>query len=103
MSATPSPVSQPSGAGWSVNPISWGPLGLAGQIGFKAQRAAFAPWLVAQNLSGTVRFDGQGVTFENIAGELGKGRLDGRLAVSNGAAGVSAKLRLGLTDAGDNF
>jgi uncharacterized protein involved in outer membrane biogenesis len=88
-----------SGAGWSVDPISWGPLGLAGQIGFKAQRAAFAPWLVAQNLSGTVRFDGQGVTFESIAGELGKGRLDGRLAVSNGVAGVSAKLRLGLSDA----
>jgi large subunit ribosomal protein L24 len=93
------PPAAARGAGWSVDPISWGPLGLAGQIGFKAQRAAFAPWLVAQNLGGMVRFNGEEVTFENIAGELGKGRLGGRLTVSNGTAGVSAKLRLGLTDA----
>ncbi len=39
------------------------------------------------------------VVFEDIAGELGKGRLDGRLAVANGAAGLTARLRVGLADA----
>jgi large subunit ribosomal protein L24 len=39
------------------------------------------------------------VVFEDIAGDLGKGRLDGRLTVANGAAGLTARLRLGLADA----
>ena len=46
-----------------------------------------------------VRFNGPEVVFEDIAGELGKGRLDGRLTVANGAAGLTARLRLGLADA----
>jgi len=39
------------------------------------------------------------VVFEDITGALGKGHLDGRLAVANGAAGLTARLRLGLADA----
>ena len=45
--------------------------------------------------SGVARFNGPEVVFEDIAGELGKGRLDGRLAVANGAAGLTARLRVG--------
>jgi large subunit ribosomal protein L24 len=37
--------------------------------------------------------------FEDVTGELGNGRLNGRLAVSSGAAGVTARLRVGLADA----
>jgi large subunit ribosomal protein L24 len=37
--------------------------------------------------------------FDKVAGELGKGRFDGRLAVSSGAAGVAAQLRVSLADA----
>lgn len=88
-----------AGAGWSTEPIVWNANALTGSIAFKAQRAVFAPWLVAQRLSGVARFNGSEVVFENIAGELGKGRLDGRLTVSNGAAGLTARLRAGLTDA----
>ena len=72
---------------------------LNGRIDFKAQRAVFAPWLVAQRLSGVARFNGAEVVFEDIAGELGKGQFEGRLSVSNGAAGLTAKLGVGLTDA----
>jgi large subunit ribosomal protein L24 len=72
---------------------------LNGSIAFKAQRAVFAPWLVAQGFSGVARFNGSEVVFEDIAGELGKGRLDGRLTVANGAAGLTARLRLGLAEA----
>ena len=87
------------GAGWSPDPIAWNATGLNGRIAFKAQRAVFAPWLVAQGFSGVARFNGSEVVFEDIAGELGKGRLDGRLTVANGAAGLTARLRIGLTDA----
>jgi large subunit ribosomal protein L24 len=87
------------GTGWSPDPIAWNATGLDGRIAFKAQRAVFAPWLVAQGFSGVVRFNGPEVVFEDVAGELGKGRLDGRLTVANGAAGLTARLRLGLADA----
>jgi large subunit ribosomal protein L24 len=87
------------GEGWSIAPITWSATGLNGRIGFKAQRAALTPWLVARTLSGEVRFDGPEVRFENVTGELGRGAFTGRLAVSNAVAGVSARLRLGLVDA----
>jgi uncharacterized protein involved in outer membrane biogenesis len=94
------PLRSGAGAtGWSPDPIAWSATGLNGRIAFKAQRAVFAPWLVAQGLSGAVRFNGSEILFEDIAGELGKGRLDGRLTVANGAAGLTAKLRLGLAGA----
>ena len=37
-----------AGTGWSTEPIAWSATGLNGRIDFKAQRAVFAPWLVAQ-------------------------------------------------------
>jgi uncharacterized protein involved in outer membrane biogenesis len=88
-----------AGAGWSTEPIAWNATALTGRIAFKTQRAVFAPWLVAQRLSGVARFNGPEVVFEDVAAELGKGRLDGRLAVSNGAAGLTARLRAGISDA----
>ncbi|MEA3028081.1 MAG: hypothetical protein QOF91_3366 [Alphaproteobacteria bacterium] len=86
-------------AGWSTEPIVWDATALTGRIAFKAQRAVFAPWLAAQHLSGAARFNGSEVVFEDIAGELGKGRLEGRLAVSSGPAGLTARLRAGVTGA----
>jgi uncharacterized protein involved in outer membrane biogenesis len=86
-------------AGWSPDPIAWNATGLAGRVAFKAERAVFAPWLVAQGFSGVARFNSSEVVFEDVAGELGKGHLDGRLIVANGAAGVTARLRLGLAGA----
>ena len=87
------------GAGWSTEPIVWNATGLNGSIEFNAQRAVFAPWLVAQRLSGVARFNGSEVVFEEVAGEFGNGRFDGRLAVSSGAAGLTARLRVGLAEA----
>jgi large subunit ribosomal protein L24 len=88
-----------SGAGWSTEPIVWNAAGFDGRIAFNAQRAVFAPWLVAQRLSGVARLNGSEVVFEDVAGEFGKGRLDGRLAVSNGAAGLTARLIVSVADA----
>ena len=42
---------------------------------------AFAPWLTAQQLSGVAKLNGTEVVFEDVTGEFGKGRLDGRLAM----------------------
>jgi uncharacterized protein involved in outer membrane biogenesis len=88
-----------AGNGWSTEPIAWSATGLNGRITFSAQRAVFAPWLVAQRFTGVARFNGPEVVFEDVAGEIGKGRFDGRLAVSNGAAGLTARLSAGVAGA----
>ena len=87
------------GAGWSTEPIAWKATALNGRIAFNTQRAVFAPWLVAEHLSGVARLNGSEVVFEDVAGKFSQGRLDGRLAVSNAAAGLTARLWLGITGA----
>jgi len=87
------------GTTWSTEPIGWNPLGFIGRIDFKARQAALLPGLVAHDLHGVARFGASEVAFEDIVGELARGKLDGRLAISNGADGVSARLRIGLSDA----
>lgn len=86
-------------AGWSTEPIAWNTTGVNGRIAFNAQRVVFAPWLAAQHVSGVARLNGSEVVFEDVAGEFGKGRLDSRLTVSNGSAGLTARLWLGITGA----
>jgi len=86
-------------AGWSSEPFVWSASGLTGRVEFKAQRAVFTPALVAQPLRGVARFGGSDVAFEDIVGELAKGRLEGRLAIANSADGLSARVRVGLADA----
>jgi hypothetical protein len=86
------------GSGWSSEPVAWSPTGLNGRIDFKAQRAVLASWLVAERVHGTARFNGSEVVFDDVGGELGNGRLEGRLSVSNGADGLAARLRVGLAD-----
>ncbi|HWL31704.1 MAG TPA: AsmA-like C-terminal region-containing protein [Xanthobacteraceae bacterium] len=87
------------GGGWSTEPFVWNTSGVSGRIGFKARRAVFASGIAAASLRGTFRFNSAEAVFEDIAGEWGKGRIEGRLAFANGDDGVSARVRLGLTDA----
>jgi uncharacterized protein involved in outer membrane biogenesis len=93
------PAHAAAGTGWSTDPVAWSPIGVGGRIGFKARQATLLPGLVARNLSGMARLDGPEIVFEDVAGELAKGRFEGRLAVSNGGDGLSARLRVGLADA----
>src|SRR4029079_13516126 len=44
-------------------------------------------------------FNAAEIVFEDIAGELGKGRLEGRLALTNGSDGISARVRVALANA----
>ncbi len=85
--------------GWSTEPLAWSAPDLTGQVAFKAQRAEFAPGLMVQQLRGVARFGRSKLGFEDVTGELGRGRFEGRLAFANGEDGVSASVRIGLRDA----
>ena len=88
-----------SAAGWSTEPFVWSTPGLAGKIEFKSQRAVLLPGVATQQLSGVARFNAAEIVFEEISGEMAKGRLEGRLAVANGSDGMSARVRFALLDA----
>jgi len=91
--------------GWSSEPFAWGTSALTGRIAFKAPRAVLAPSMVARQVQGVARFGQSELVFENVAGELANGHLEGRLAFEHGADGLSARLNVALTgaDAGAIF
>jgi uncharacterized protein involved in outer membrane biogenesis len=86
-------------AGWSPEPFVWSTPGLAGRIEFKSQRAMLLPGVAAQQMRGVVRLNTAEIVFEDISGEMAKGRFEGRLAVANGSDGTSARVRFALVDA----
>jgi large subunit ribosomal protein L24 len=86
-------------AGWSSDPLAWDAAGLTGRIAFQAERAMFAPTLVARQLRGVARFGRSELVFEDVAGELAKGRFEGRLAFENSDNGLAARARIGLREA----
>lgn len=94
----PAPV-RGNASGWSTEPLVLSPTTLNGRVTFKTRRAVFAPWLKVNRLTGVVQFNGPEIVFEDIAGEFGKGRFNGRLAVSNEPSGVTARIRVGVADA----
>jgi large subunit ribosomal protein L24 len=85
-----------TGSGWSSDPLAPNSAGFVGHIDFKARQAILLPGLAVKDLRGVARFNGPEVVFENLGAEVGKGRFDGRLAIANGADGLSARLRVGL-------
>jgi large subunit ribosomal protein L24 len=91
-----------SGDAWSTAPFATGASELAGRIEFKAQRATLASALIARQLRGVARFAPASLVFDEVTGEFGNGRLDGRLEFANSAAGLSAGLKLAVTGAEAN-
>jgi uncharacterized protein involved in outer membrane biogenesis len=85
--------------GWSSEPFAWGVSRVTGRVEFNAQRAIVAPTLVVQSLRGVAHFGGSELTFEDVTGELGNGRLEGSMAIASGVDGVSGRLRIDLTEA----
>jgi large subunit ribosomal protein L24 len=90
---------------WSSAPFSTVATGLAGRIAFRADRATIMGGAEARQVRGVARFGPTEVVFEDVAGEVANGRLEGRLSFANGASGVAARLRLALSgaDAGAFF
>jgi uncharacterized protein involved in outer membrane biogenesis len=72
---------------------------LAGRIEFKTARATLSPTLEATSLRGVARFSPSEVVFDEVQGELAKGRLGGRLAFVTGADGVSLRGDFSLSGA----
>jgi large subunit ribosomal protein L24 len=91
--------SQGGTSGWATEPFAQSASDLAGRIEFKARRATLSPALEARQLRGVIRFDASDVVFEDVEGEVAKGRLGGRLAFAGGADGASIRARVMLSDA----
>jgi len=72
---------------------------LAGRIEFKTARATLSPTLEATSLRGVARFGPSEVVFDEMQGELAKGRLGGRLAFVTGPDGVSMRGDVSLSGA----
>jgi large subunit ribosomal protein L24 len=85
------------GEAWSSAPFAAGAPDIAGRIEFRAERASMMASAVARRLRGVARFGPTEIVFDEIAGELAGGRIEGRLAFANGATGLSAQLRAALT------
>lgn len=60
-----------------------------GRVGLAAARAELVEGMEARSLTLTLRADGDAVTLEPIAAEIGGGRLGGRVAVRASAEGVA--------------
>jgi len=84
---------------WSAEPFVLNEYGLVGRVAFKAKRATFNPEMAARPLQGVARFGTTEVAFEDVEGELAKGRFTGRLAFARSSDGLSAKAQLNLADA----
>ncbi|MEW6450639.1 MAG: AsmA family protein [Pseudomonadota bacterium] len=84
---------------WSFDPFSKSATDIGGRIELKAERAAFSPRIVARNFRSAVRFSPLDVVFDQIGGEIGGGRLDGRLAFVSNEDGLSARGRVALSGA----
>ena len=72
---------------------------LAGRIEFKAQRATIAPGAGGAAIARRGAVRPAEMVFEDVAGELANGRLEGRLAFASGADGLSARVRVALSGA----
>lgn len=85
-------------ARWPQEPFASAASEVAGQIAFKARRAALAGGAFAESLQGVARIGRSGIAFEDIGGTLGKGRVEGRIVLTNETGGLSARARIALKD-----
>ncbi len=84
---------------WSSEPFVLSASNLVGRIELKAQSAKLSPSLIAQQLRGQLRIGPSEVVFDNVVADLGKGKLDGRLAFVISAEGLSIRARVTLSGA----
>jgi large subunit ribosomal protein L24 len=84
---------------WSFDPFARSATDIGGHIELKAARAALSPKIVARNVRSAIRFSPVDVVFDEIGGEIGGGRLDGRLAFVSNEDGLSAGGRFALSGA----
>lgn len=79
-------------------PLSAGLLnGWHGRIGFQALRGELPGGIELRPLSGTLRSDGQSVTFDNLKGTVGGGDASATIEARDGAGGLALNARIGLS------
>lgn len=85
-------------AAWSSEPFGQA-ADLAGQLEFSSKRVSFAPALALRQMRGTLRFARSEMELTELEGEIGGGRLSGRVLLRSGAGGLTARSTLRLTSA----
>ena len=84
---------------WPAEPFVPSNSDLTGRVEVKALRATITPTLTARQFRGVLRFGPSQFVFEDVAGELAGGRLDGRLALAADRDGITARARIAVTGA----
>ncbi len=85
---------------WSSEPFADGALGeFAGQVALKARRLDVLPRLTVREFRATLRLGKDEFTFDDMAGDVGGGRLAGRLSFRAAADGMTAHGKVELTGA----
>jgi hypothetical protein len=91
---------QNAAALWSSQPLGGGAFAaMNGAVTFTLDHAAFTPALVAGNLKGVAQFRPGEIALQNIAGDLGGGRVTGELAFRRNADGLVGHGHIALADA----
>jgi uncharacterized protein involved in outer membrane biogenesis len=85
---------------WSPEPFApWFSFDFAGAIKLKAARAKFTPSLVVQQARTLLRFGPSEFAIEDLGGTLAGGHLASELSIHRAEHGLTARVRVGLTDA----
>jgi uncharacterized protein involved in outer membrane biogenesis len=88
--------------GWSLPaaPFAGGMIGdVSGQVALKVRRVGVTPRLALREFSATMRFDKNGVVFDDIVGEMARGRAAGSVAFRSTDSGLSVHGKVALTGA----
>jgi uncharacterized protein involved in outer membrane biogenesis len=85
---------------WSTKSVGAGAFtALDGGVTFKFDHASLTPTLVADNLTGAVRFGSSEIVIDNLAGRLAGGALAGQLSFRRNADGLVSHGHIELADA----
>nr|WP_249128523.1 AsmA-like C-terminal region-containing protein [Bradyrhizobium lablabi] len=85
-------------AGDPAEPLRAGLVkGWRGRVAFQALRGVMPGGIELQQIGGTVKADGQSVTFDDIKGRIGGGDLSGSIDARPGGNGISLNARLQLS------
>jgi hypothetical protein len=88
------------GAAWSESTIGAGAFGAVnGALAFKFDSASLTPSLVARDLGGVVHFQPDAISFDDVGGNFGGGRLSAALAFRRNANVLAAHAKVAITDA----
>ncbi|HZP78498.1 MAG TPA: AsmA-like C-terminal region-containing protein [Pseudolabrys sp.] len=87
-------------ATWSSEPFGVGLIGgLDGHVVLAAGRATITPALIVRQLRTNVLVNGSELTLDDIKGELGDGRVSGRIVLRNTEDGLNARAKVALSNA----